>query len=194
MWNRAVTSQVKLGWAEIQKRVRKEKNKETKTSHVYYRICYIPAGNGKAKVKDNNESERERVGGITEDGEGEEKINSSQTETKKRRMDKEECEWQATAQGCLGSGCSDPLTFTGWPIAPCHPTLEKFKRTLIHRRNATPCGLTHSLTSLCRPPLRLCVLLLSVCLFAHLSGFTSVSYPFLHFRQHRTNSPSDSKT
>lgn len=72
MWNRAVTSQVELGWAEIQKRVRKEKNKETKTSHVYYRICYIPAGNGKAKVKDNNESERERVGGITEDGEGEE--------------------------------------------------------------------------------------------------------------------------
>lgn len=36
-------------------------------------------------------------------------------------------------QDYLGSDRSDPLTFTEWPIALCHPPLEKFKRTKIHR-------------------------------------------------------------
>lgn len=43
--------------------------------------------------------------------------------------------------------CSDPLTFTEWPIAPCLPPLEKFKSTQIHRENAMACGLTGSLIS-----------------------------------------------
>lgn len=47
-------------------------------------MCYFPAGNGKAEVKDNNKSVGEgRRWRRTR--EREEKINSSQTETKKKR-------------------------------------------------------------------------------------------------------------
>lgn len=75
-------------------------------------------------------------------------------------------EWQATAWGCLGSGCSDPLTFTEWPIAPCLSPLEKFKRTQIHRGNAKACGLPRSLISLqaSPPSLYVTAVTLAVCM------------------------------
>lgn len=103
-------------------------------------MCYFAAGNGEAEVKDNNK--KCGRGQEMEEGEWE----------RREKARRRQSEWQATVRGCLSSGRSDPLTFTEWPIAPCRPLLEKFKRTQIHRGNAMPCGLTHSLTFLCRAP------------------------------------------
>lgn len=152
--------------------LRKGEEKREKHSNknilVYYRMCYFPAGNGKTEVKDNNKSVGE--GRIWRTG----KERRKQTAPRQRQS-----EWQATARGCLGSGCSDPLTFTEWPISPCHPPLEKFKRTQIHRGNATACGLTHSLISLQAAPPSLCVTAVSLSVCASVC-FMSVSYLCLH--------------
>lgn len=57
MRDREAATEVDLGPTEIPRKGEERQRKtETKHSLVYYRMCYFPAGNGEAEVKDNNKS------------------------------------------------------------------------------------------------------------------------------------------
>ena len=76
---------VQWGFWETRER---ERNTETKNSLVYYRMCYFPAGNGEAEVKDNNKSvgegRRWRRMGEGEERRGENKQEPDRDKKKRR--------------------------------------------------------------------------------------------------------------